>query len=75
MSSGGHGSATDRRLNALFRHLSSSARMDPQQLNSIAASPTSANQNDSVFSHVVRAPEDPILGVRTSLSSPSVVIK
>ncbi|GAY48264.1 hypothetical protein CUMW_110390 [Citrus unshiu] len=75
MSSGGHGSATDRRLNALFRHLSSSARMDPQQLNSIAASPTSANQNDSVFSHVVRAPEDPILGVTVAYNKDPSPVK
>ena len=52
---------TDRRINALVRHLvepSSSAMAD-----SISASPTSSLNTDSVFAHVVRAPEDPILGV------------
>lgn len=77
MSSGGHDSATDRRLNALLRHLSSSAtaRMDTQHLNSISASPTSANQNDSVFSHVVRAPEDPILGVTVAYNKDPSPVK
>lgn len=52
---------TDRRINALVRHLvesSSSAMAD-----SLSASPTSSLHTDSVFAHVVRAPEDPILGV------------
>ena len=52
---------TDRRINALVRHLvqsSSSAMAD-----SLSASATSSLQSDSVFAHVVRAPEDPILGV------------
>ncbi|XP_015885202.3 aspartate aminotransferase, cytoplasmic [Ziziphus jujuba] len=53
--------AADRRLNALVRHLgiedSKSAMAD------ISANPTSASNGDSVFAHVVRAPEDPILGV------------
>lgn len=57
----GHASsAADRRLNALLRHLSSSA-MDTH--NSVSPLPTSSFQYDSVFSHVVQAPEDPILGV------------
>lgn len=65
-SSSSSSSSSDRRINALVRHLYSSA-MDPNNNSSISASPTSAHAN-SVFAHVVRAPEDPILGV-LSLSS------
>ena len=60
-----HSSAIDRRLNSLLRHIdtsiasSSISSMDSQ----ISASPTSGFHGDSVFAHVVRAPEDPILGV------------
>ncbi|RXH72649.1 hypothetical protein DVH24_012333 [Malus domestica] len=58
--------SSDRRLSALVRHLAaeedqSSSAMDAHN-NSISASPASAHAN-SVFAHVVRAPEDPILGV------------
>ncbi|KAI5354662.1 hypothetical protein L3X38_007557 [Prunus dulcis] len=60
-SSSSFSSSSDRRINALVRHLDSSA-MDPNNNSSISASPTSAHAN-SVFAHVVRAPEDPILGV------------
>ncbi|KAL6514286.1 Aspartate aminotransferase 3, chloroplastic [Orobanche minor] len=60
-------SPADRRLSALARHLqgSSLSAMDSEN-HSIAASPTSgsAGARISVFDHVVRAPEDPILGVR-----------
>ncbi|KAL1557358.1 Aspartate aminotransferase 3, chloroplastic [Salvia divinorum] len=53
-------SPADRRLSALVRHLQGSPldAADP----CLAAAPTSAAQI-SVFDHVVRAPEDPILGV------------
>ncbi|CAN6540062.1 unnamed protein product [Malus baccata var. baccata] len=55
-----------RRLSALVRHLAaeedqSSSAMDAHN-NSISSSPASSHAN-SVFAHVVRAPEDPILGV------------
>ncbi|KAM0973666.1 hypothetical protein FF1_016963 [Malus domestica] len=58
--------SSDRRLSALVRHLAaeedqSSSAMDAHN-NSISSSPASAHAN-SVFAHVVRAPEDPILGV------------
>jgi hypothetical protein len=58
-------SASDRRLSALARHLvDASPAMDSQNPNdTVSASPTSGVQADSVFAHVVRAPEDPILGV------------
>ena len=57
----------DRRINALVRHLvesSSSAMAD-----SLSASVASSLHSDSVFAHVVRAPEDPILGVFSFSSS------
>ncbi|KAL5783262.1 hypothetical protein ACOSP7_008291 [Xanthoceras sorbifolium] len=76
MSRTGHGSssATDRRLNALLRHLSSSpSSMDAHD--SISASPTSGFQNDSVFSHVVRGPEDPILGVTVAYNKDPSPVK
>lgn len=60
-SSSSNSDPTDRRINALVRHLaesSSSAMAD-----SLSASVTSSLHSDSVFAHVVRAPEDPILGV------------
>lgn len=62
---------TDRRINALVRHLvesSASAMAD-----SISVSPTSSLNTDSVFAHVVRAPEDPILGVISDLF-PSILV-
>lgn len=67
-SPGAHSSSSpaERRLNSLVRHLNgdlSASIMDSQSNNSISASPTSASHGDSVFAHVVRAPEDPILGV------------
>lgn len=52
-------SPSDRRLSTLARHL---LPMDSRD-SSISASPTSAGQANSVFAHLVRAPEDPILGV------------
>lgn len=58
-------SASDRRLNALVRHLAAEESSSP--MDSISASPTAARA-DSVFAHVVQGPEDPILGVTTLLS-------
>ncbi|WVZ20846.1 hypothetical protein V8G54_008168 [Vigna mungo] len=53
-------SPCDRRLNTLARHFISV--LQPMASNDgISASPTAAS--DSVFNHLVRAPEDPILGV------------
>lgn len=52
--------AADRRLTTLARHLQSSPMDSANQ--SIDVSPTSGAPN-SVFHHVVQAPEDPILGV------------
>ncbi|KAK6129735.1 hypothetical protein DH2020_036536 [Rehmannia glutinosa] len=56
-------SPADRRLSALVRHLEGHS-MDSAN-HSIAAAPTSGSTGAriSVFDHVVRAPEDPILGV------------
>lgn len=61
-------SPADRRLSALVRHLEGSSRN--AENGSIAAAPTSGSSGgrNSVFDHVVRAPEDPILGVILSLS-------
>ena len=53
--------ASDRRLNALVRHL---ATEESSPMDSISASPTAARA-DSVFAHVVQGPEDAILGVTT----------
>jgi len=54
-------SSSDRRISVLARHLVG-VEMDPQN-DSISAFPTSGSDSNSVFSHVVRGPEDPILGV------------
>ncbi|GMN39929.1 hypothetical protein TIFTF001_009166 [Ficus carica] len=72
-SSSSSSSTADRRLNALVRHLlveNSSSAMD-----SISASPTSASHGDSVFAHVVRAPEDPILGVTVAYNKDPSPVK
>ncbi|XP_057468028.1 aspartate aminotransferase, cytoplasmic isoform X1 [Actinidia eriantha] len=72
-----HGSATDRRLNSLLRHIdpsiasSSLSSMDSQ----ISASPTSGFHGDSVFAHVAQAPEDPILGVTVAYNKDPSPIK
>lgn len=60
--------AADRRLNTLFRHLIITNE-EEEEVNSngmISCSVTSS-AGDSVFANVVRAPEDPILGVHTTL--------
>ncbi|CAK9166109.1 unnamed protein product [Ilex paraguariensis] len=65
----GSSSSTDRRLSALVRHLegsatASSAMNSLNQSSTISASATSGfTAGNSVFAHVDRAPEDPILGV------------
>ncbi|OVA20333.1 Aspartate/other aminotransferase [Macleaya cordata] len=79
--SGAHGSAADRRLSTLVRHLgdsssSSSSSMESQNPNSdISLSPTAAFNGDSVFANVVRAPEDPILGVTVAYNKDPSPIK
>uniref|UniRef100_A0A5B7ADB3 Aspartate aminotransferase n=1 Tax=Davidia involucrata TaxID=16924 RepID=A0A5B7ADB3_DAVIN len=73
----GFGSPTDRRLSALVRHLegsSSSSAMESQN-QTISASATSAFGDNSVFGHVVRAPEDPILGVTVAYNKDPSPIK
>lgn len=64
-------SPADRRLELLARHLEPLlTAANPHDCNrTVSASPTSGfSVPDSVFNHVVRAPEDPILGVLLSLS-------
>ena len=58
-------SSSDRRIGALLRHLNSGS--DSDNLSSLYASPTSGGTGGSVFSHLVQAPEDPILGVPSSI--------
>lgn len=61
MSGGGElSSPADRRLSALARHLEGSTAAVGMV---VSASPTSGFNGDSVFAHVARGPEDPILGV------------
>lgn len=79
-SPGAHSSSSpaERRLNSLVRHLNgdlSASIMDSQSNNSISASPTSASHGDSVFAHVVRAPEDPILGVTVAYNKDPSPVK
>ncbi|KAL8107121.1 aspartate aminotransferase, cytoplasmic [Apium graveolens] len=62
----------DRRIATLARHLEASSLSYSQINNTISSSPTSSNS--SVFAHLARAPEDPILGVTVAFnkdSSPS----
>ncbi|XP_054788259.1 aspartate aminotransferase 1 isoform X2 [Prosopis cineraria] len=70
-SSSSSSSPCDRRLAALARHL---IPMDSHDT-SVSASPTSAFQADSVFAHVVRAPEDPILGVTVAYNKDPSPVK
>ncbi|GAA0139350.1 transaminase [Lithospermum erythrorhizon] len=63
--------AADRRLNALRRHLEASSDIDSGLM--ISPSPTSSP--GSVFSHVVRAPEDPILGVTVAYNKDPSPVK
>jgi len=71
------GSATDRRLSCLLRHLhpspSSSSAMESDR--TISASPTSSFGSDSVFAHVVQGPEDAILGVTVAFNKDPSPIK
>ncbi|CAA0838368.1 Aspartate aminotransferase 3- chloroplastic [Striga hermonthica] len=64
-------SPTDRRLSALLRHIEgiTTADMDPNH--PISAAPTSGSSGAriSVFDHVARAPEDPILGVTVAYNN------
>ncbi|KAL6985407.1 Aspartate aminotransferase 3, chloroplastic [Sarracenia purpurea var. burkii] len=81
-----HGSATDRRLSSLLSHLdpsssssssssaSSFSPMDSQD-QTISAHPTSGFHGNSVFGHVVQAPEDPILGVTVAYNKDPSPIK
>ncbi|KAF5936160.1 hypothetical protein HYC85_027289 [Camellia sinensis] len=73
-----HSSVTDRRLSSLLRHLnpsSSSSSSSSSEMDSISASPTSGFDANSVFAHVVRAPEDPILGVTVAYNKDPSPIK
>lgn len=57
---------TNRRLSTLARHLEVST-MESSVNEGLYASITSGfdGNSNSVFAHVVKAPEDPILGVKT----------
>ncbi|XP_061376083.1 aspartate aminotransferase 1 isoform X1 [Gastrolobium bilobum] len=67
-------SPSDRRLNTLARHFVH-VDHDHDQMDShnISASPTAAT--DSVFAHLVRAPEDPILGVTVAYNKDPSPVK
>ncbi|KAA3458002.1 aspartate aminotransferase, cytoplasmic [Gossypium australe] len=65
-------SSADRRLNALVRHLATASMVSQT---AVAFSPTSGFHGDSVFSHVVRAPEDPILGVTVAYNKDPSPVK
>lgn len=67
-------SPSDRRLSALVRHLAgSSPELDSQSF--VSASPTAGFHGNSVFSHVVQAPEDPILGVTVAYNKDPSPVK
>ncbi|KAG2334298.1 hypothetical protein Bca52824_005478 [Brassica carinata] len=59
-------SPSDRRIGALFRHLT--AGTDADRVSSVFASPTSGGAGGSVFAHLVQAPEDAILGYLPTFS-------
>lgn len=66
-------SSSDRRISVLARHLVG-VEMDPQN-DSISAFRTSGSDSNSVFSHVVRGPEDPILGVTVAYNKDPSPVK
>ncbi|CAI9775701.1 unnamed protein product [Fraxinus pennsylvanica] len=68
-------SPADRRLSALIRHLEGSS--NSMDSDTITASPTSgfSGSRNSVFEHVVRAPEDPILGVTVAYNKDTSPLK
>ncbi|XP_075487565.1 aspartate aminotransferase 3, chloroplastic-like [Primulina tabacum] len=68
-------SPADRRLTTLARHLESSTMDSANQ--SIDVSPTSgfSGGQNSVFHHVVQAPEDPILGVTVAYNKDPSPVK
>ncbi|KZV42002.1 Aspartate aminotransferase 3 [Dorcoceras hygrometricum] len=71
-------SPADRRLTTLARHLDSSSVEPMDSANqSIGVSPTSASAGarNSVFHHVVQAPEDPILGVTVAYNKDPSPVK
>ncbi|KAI3454074.1 hypothetical protein Pfo_010737 [Paulownia fortunei] len=71
-------SPADRRLGALVRHLEGSSLSAMDSANrSIAIAPTSGSSGAriSVFDHVVRAPEDPILGVTVAYNKDPSPVK
>ncbi|CAN1218727.1 Aspartate aminotransferase 3, chloroplastic [Linum perenne] len=65
--------SSDRRLSVLARHLGAA---NGHTSSPISASPTSSgSQGNSVFSHISRAPEDPILGVTVAYNKDPSPIK
>ncbi|KAF4348435.1 hypothetical protein F8388_019530 [Cannabis sativa] len=75
-SSSSSSSPTDRRLNALARHLIAENSDPSSAMAPVSASPTSASNGlDSVFAHIVQAPEDPILGVTVAYNKDPSPIK
>ena len=66
-------SPSDRRIGALFRHLT--AGTDADRVSSVFASPTSGGAGGSVFAHLVQAPEDAILGVTIAYNKDPSPIK
>ncbi|CAN0907094.1 Aspartate aminotransferase 3, chloroplastic [Linum grandiflorum] len=65
--------SSDRRLSVLARHL---VVQNGHTSSPISASPTSsASQRNSVFSHISRAPEDPILGVTVAYNKDPSPVK
>ncbi|XP_051119475.1 aspartate aminotransferase, cytoplasmic [Andrographis paniculata] len=69
-----HGGNADRRLHALLRHLEGANPTDSGD-RSVSFAPTSGYSGASVFDHVVRAPEDPILGVTVAYNKDPSPVK
>ncbi|KAK4797836.1 hypothetical protein SAY86_030162 [Trapa natans] len=65
---------SERRLSALARHLISPTESCSCSASGVSASITSSDVG-SVFSHVARAPEDPILGVTVAYNKDSSPVK
>lgn len=67
-------SSSDRRLKALVQHFVASQNPNSSSMASLSASPVSSGA-DSVFAHIVQAPEDPILGVTVAYNKDPSPVK
>ncbi|GAB2284853.1 Aspartate aminotransferase 3, chloroplastic [Dionaea muscipula] len=72
---GSSSSAACRRLSAVSRHLQGSSSIADSVDDMLCASVTSGSDVNSVFAHIAKAPEDPILGVTVAYNKDPSPVK